>query len=113
MINTRSSIFVSLMRLITELTKHGDANPIGFKHVLYAIILNDMREWSQYFPNIENREKLDQILENYILNHKEFQIERFVDQKDLYRNVNTPQDNTTWSRVYDNDYFVQISKLDE
>lgn len=106
MINTRFSIFKSLMRKLKGLTKYGKTDPSGFKTILYGIILNDMKEWSEYIPD-GNSEKLVKILNEYILNHKDFQIERFIDNPELYKNVNTPQDNTTWRRIWDNkDYKV-------
>lgn len=110
MINTRLSIFKALKRMVTEIRKHGDMNPTGFKIVLYAMILNDMIEWSQYFPNYKNLKKFREILDSYILSHSEFPLERFVNNNDIYRNVNTPQDNTTWRQI-NNDKKINVIKI--
>lgn len=102
MINTRISIFESIRNKIKQLKKHGGQETDGFKTIFYAVILNDMKEWAEYVPDEENRKKIVDILNRYILEHKDFQIERFVDEPDLYKNVNLPQDNTTWRRIWDN-----------
>lgn len=98
MINTRLSIFKTLEKLFKRLTKQADLNPEGFKTVLYAVILNDVKEWSEYFPD-ENYKKIVTILNDYILCNKIFMIDRFIDSPDLYVNTNTPQDNTTWREI--------------
>lgn len=107
MINTRLSIFKSVEHLIKEVRKHGDLNPNGFKDIIYAVILNDMREWAQY-TNEEDVQKLDQILSDFILNHSTFLLERTDSNPYLYKNTNTPQDNTTWRRIWDNKDFQEV-----
>ena len=110
MINTRISIFKSLKKAFRELSKHAKLNPSGFRNIMYAVILNDMKEWSEYIPT-DDRDKIVEILNDYILEHKDFMIERFVEDPTMYRNVNTPQDNTTWSNVQDNANVKIITKV--
>ncbi len=98
MINTRISIFKTLEKLFKRLTKQADLNPKGFKTVLYAVILNDVKEWSEYLPD-DNYKKIVDILNDYILCNKVFNVDRFIDTPDLYVNTNTPQDNTTWREI--------------
>lgn len=100
MINTRLSIFKTLQKKLKKASKHGDLDPAGFKNILYAVILNDMKEWSEYIPNMDSKKLVD-ILNRFLFEHKEFTLERFIADNDLYKNVNTPQDNTTWSRIWD------------
>lgn len=99
MINTRLSIYNSLKKLLNKLTKLAQYNPKGFKVILYAVILNDMKEWAEYIPTDDSAFLVD-LLERYILCHPEFQIERFLEEeRPKYVNVNTPQDNTTWDII--------------
>ena len=101
MINTRLSIYNSLKKLLNKLNKLAQYNPKGFKTILYAVILNDMKEWSEYIPTDDSAFLVD-LLERYILCHPEFQIERFLEEeRPKYVNVNTPQDNTTWDIIDD------------
>lgn len=97
MINTTLTIFGSLRKKLNELTRHGKMDPNGFKDILYAVILNNMIKWADYIPKSEDSEKLTEILNNYILDHGSFIIERIPDQK--YTNTNTPQDNTDWQAI--------------
>lgn len=109
MINTRLSIYTSLKSLLNKLTKLAQYNPKGFKTILYAVILNDMKEWSEYIPTDDSAFLVD-LLERYILCHPEFKIERFLEEeRPKYVNVNTPQDNTTWD-IIDNKIDITLEK---
>lgn len=99
MINTRVSIFKTLHRRIRELTKHGQLQPKDFKKIMMAVILNDMKEWSEYIPQ-EDTDRIVKLLNNIIISN-DFIIDRIADDPMAYLNVNTPQTNTTWQRVWD------------
>lgn len=99
MINTRGSIYKTLMKNLRELTKHAQNNHKEFKKILIAIILNDLKEWAEYIPKEGDSEKLVELLDNYIINNC-FIIDRFPMDSETYINVNTPQTNNTWRIVH-------------
>ena len=115
MINTRLSILKTLLKALDDLCKRAKINTEGFRNILLAVIINDMKEWSEY-RNPKNRtsedsEKLNQILTDFIISHKDFKIERFIEDYNRYRNVNTAQENKDWSRVWDNQYAKYIDDI--
>lgn len=100
MINTRRSIFKTLKWKIRELTKHADYAPKDFKKIMIAVILNDLKEWSEYIPK-DDPNAIVKMLNNFLLCNG-FIIDRMPSEKvEPYVNVNTPQTNTTWHRVWD------------
>ena len=110
MINTRLSIFKTLIKALDDLCKRAKINTEGFRNILLAVIINDMKEWSEYRTS-KDSEKLDSILTDFIISHKEFKIERFIEDYNIYRNVNTKQGNKDWSRVCDNQYDKYIDNV--
>ena len=110
MINTRLSIFKTLIKALDDLCKRARINTEGFRNILLAVIINDMKEWSEYRTS-KDSEKLDSILTDFIISHKEFKIERFIEDYNIYRNVNTKQGNRDWSRVWDNQYAKYIDNV--
>ena len=110
MINTRLSIFKTLIKALDDLCKRAKINTEGFRNILLAVIINDMKEWSEYRTS-KDSEKLDSILTDFIISHKEFKIERFIEDYARYRNVNTKQGNRDWSRVWDNQYAKYIDNV--
>ena len=110
MINTRLSIFKTLLKALDDLCKRAKINTEGFRNILLAVIINDMKEWSEY-RNSKDSEKLDSILTDFIISHKEFKIERFIEDYSRYRNVNIVQNNKDWSRIWDNQYAKYIDNV--
>ena len=110
MINTRLSIFKTLLKALDDLCKRAKINTEGFRNILLAVIINDMKEWSEYRTS-KDSEKLDSILTDFIISHKDFKIERFIEDYNRYRNVNTAQENKDWSRVWDNQYAKYIDDI--
>ena len=110
MINTRLSIFKTLIKALDDLCKRAKINTEGFRNILLAAIINDMKEWSEYRTS-EDSKKLDSILTDFIISHKEFKIERFIEDYARYRNVNIAQNNKEWSRVWDNQYAKYIDNV--
>lgn len=110
MINTRLSIFNTLNKALDDLFKRARINTEGFRDILLAVIMNDLKEWSEYIPS-KDSEKLNDLLTEYIISHKNFKIERFIENCSRYRNVNTPQDNNDWNRIWDNQYAKYIDKV--
>ena len=110
MINTRLSIFKTLLKALDDLCKRAKINTEGFRNILLAVIINDMKEWSEYRTS-KDSEKLDSILTDFIISHKEFKIERFIEDYARYRNVNIAQNNKDWSRVWDNQYAKYIDNV--
>ena len=110
MINTRLSIFKTLIKALDDLCKRARINTEGFRNILLAVIINDMKEWSEYRTS-KDSEKLDSILTDFIISHKEFKIERFIEDYARYRNVNIAQNNKDWSRIWDNQYAKYIDNV--
>lgn len=110
MINTRLSIFKTLLKALDDLCKRAKINTEGFRNILLAVIINDMKEWSEYRTS-KDSEKLDSILTDFIISHKDFKIERFIEDYSRYRNVNIAQNNKDWSRVWDNQYAKYIDNV--
>ena len=110
MIHTRLSIFKTLIKALDDLCKRARINTEGFRNILLAVIINDMKEWSEYRTSNDS-EKLDSILTDFIISHKDFKIERFIEDYNRYRNVNTAQENKDWSRVWDNQYAKYIDDI--
>ena len=110
MINTRLSIFKTLLKALDDLCKRAKINTEGFRNILLAVIINDMKEWSEYRTS-KDSEKLDSILTDFIISHKEFKIERFIEDYSRYRNVNIVQNNKDWSRIWDNQYAKYIDNV--
>ena len=112
MINTRLSIFTTLKKALDDLFKRARINPEGFRDILLAVIMNDLKQWSEYIPSGDS-EKLNDLLTEYIISHKNFKIERFIEDEGRYRyrNVNTEQDNTDWNRIWDNKYAKYIDEV--
>lgn len=110
MINTRLSIFKTLIKALDDLCKRAKINTEGFRNILLAVIINDMKEWSEYRTS-KDSEKLDSILTDFIISHKEFKIERFIEDYSRYRNVNIAQNNKDWSRIWDNQYAKYIDNV--
>ena len=115
MIHTRLSSLKTLLKALDDLCKRARINTEGFRNILLAVIINDMKEWAEYRTpknrTSEDGEKLNQILTDFIISHKEFKIERFIEDYSIYRNVNTKQDNKDWSRVWDNQYAKYIDNV--
>ena len=115
MINTRLSIFKTLIKALDDLCKRARINTEGFRDILLAVIINDMKEWAEYRTpknrTSEDGEKLNQILTDFIISHKEFKIERFIEDYSRYRNVNIAQNNKDWSRIWDNQYAKYIDNV--
>ena len=110
MINTRLSIFKTLLKALDDLCKRAKINTEGFRNILLAVIINDMKEWSEYRTS-KDSEKLDSILTDFIISHKEFKIERFIEDYARYRNVNIVQNKKDWSRIWDNQYAKYIDNV--
>ena len=110
MINTRLSIFKTLIKALDDLCKRAKINTEGFRNILLAVIINDMKEWSEYRTS-KDSEKLDSILTDFIISHKDFKIERFIEDYSRYRNVNIAQNNKDWSRIWDNQYAKYIDNV--
>lgn len=110
MINTRLSIFKTLIKALDDLCKRAKINTEGFRNILLAVIINDMKEWAEYNSSGDSK-KLDSILTDFIISHKDFKIERFIEDYSRYRNVNIAQNNKDWSRIWDNQYAKYIDNV--
>lgn len=77
-----------------------DNDTAAFKKVMYVVILKDLAEWSKFMGNDCTYKQLIKKIDEYILRNPEFIIDR-TSNTSAYVNVNTPQTNITWQRVWD------------
>lgn len=102
MINVKKTIYASIVNSFNRLMKLADNNPIAFKKILFLIILDDLFDWADYLDQPQSvQAKLKQLRYDFIDQNREFIKQYDVREFDSYVNVNTPQTNSTWKRVYD------------
>lgn len=108
MINIKKSIFTSIKDKIGKLQKLADNNTIAFKKILYLIILDDLLDWAEYLDEAQDvQDKLKNLRISFTLNNKDAIIPIYDScESRMYVNVNLPQTNNTWSRVFDEDPLV-------
>lgn len=116
MIDVKKTITSSIKDRIDKLRKLGENNVNAFKKILYLIVLDDVYDWSGYLDAPQKvQRKLKEARIQFILNNPELIMERepevyenalgesiIIKHRQPYVNVNTPQTNDTWKRVWDN-----------
>ena len=116
MIDVKKTITSSIKDRIDKLRKLGENNINAFKKILYLIVLDDVYDWSGYLDAPQKvQRQLKEARIQFILNNPELIMEReqevyenalgesiIIKHRQPYVNVNTPQTNDTWKRVWDN-----------
>ena len=115
MIDVKKTITSSIKYYLMKLMKLGDNNLKVFKKIIYLIILDDIYEWSAYLDKPQPMmKKLKEMRINFIISNPEFIIEKnllafknafgetyVIKNLQPYVNVNTPQNNDTYKRIWD------------
>lgn len=110
MIHVKGTILKSIKLWISKLRKLAINDPKVFKKILYLIILDDLYEWGNFIEEDTCvLEELANFREKFILCNPELEIQRITTGK-IYSNVNTPQSNDSWKRVWDAPEIVIIEK---
>lgn len=101
MIDVKRTIFRNLKKGMDKLRLLANNDIKLFKKILFLIVLDDMYDWSDYLDAPQPIQKrLQELRNNFILCNRDLDICRFP-VGDEYVNVNTPQTNNTWRRVWD------------
>lgn len=101
MIDVKRTIFRNLKKGMDKLRLLANNDTKLFKKILFLIVLDDMYDWSDYLDAPQPIQKrLQELRNNFILCNRDLDICRFP-VGDEYVNVNTPQTNNTWRRVWD------------
>ena len=112
MIDHLQTLYKSVLSQLTELRKHANWNKTEMKHIMLMIILNDLIEWSNSITEADP--KWNKVMDEYMLNHPEFLVVRtltpYFDK--LYTNVNTPQSDEFWDRIWDHQDAILIRTVD-
>lgn len=100
MINIKCTIFENLKNAFYKLRFLGKNNTAFFKKILFLIVLDDMYDWSACLDEHQSVQKrLQELRTRYLMCNRELEI--CSNPNDYYVNVNTPQSNYTWKRVWD------------
>lgn len=101
MVSINQTIFKSILKAIGELRYQAKDDPAVWKSLIELIIVDDMIEWASGLG--ESEEVLNKLINKrmqIILYNKGINPE-YEDTSSAYVNVNTPQSNDTWKRVWD------------
>lgn len=101
MIDVKATILQTLIKQFNKLRKLAVNEPAAFKKILHLIILDDMYDWGVYLgvDDCELKE-LAEMRKDYILCNSLFKMQDSC-RMNPYVNVNLPQNNDTWKRVWD------------
>lgn len=108
MINVKDTIYSTIKDRVDKLRFLAVNDAKAFKKILYLIIMDDVYDWSSYIGGSQEVQDIIQHLRyDFIRHNEEFLIERDIDAS-MYVNVNTPQTNNTWKRVWDSPNVVLL-----
>lgn len=107
-----STIYQSIIDNFGKLRYQAIDNPKAFKDILKVMMLDDIIEWSASVlgmsPDLrEIQQKLKDLQTQFILCNSAFS-KQYMDSETAYVNVNTPQSNDTWKRVWDSKKVLQL-----
>lgn len=112
MIDIKKTILETIKNKIKKLRFLGKNDTKGFKKILSLIILDDLFEWSNYLDAPQSiQKKLQDMRNKYILCQRDFII-KYGEPSTAYVNVNTPQTNDTWKRVWDSKNLFDPEKFE-
>lgn len=115
-----STIQQSIIDTFGRLRYQAKDDPQAFKDILKIVILDDIIEWSNSAsgmqPDLKKmQQKLRDLQTQFILCNPAFS-KQYIDSETAYVNVNTPQSNSTWKRVWDSEHartFGEETKLQD
>lgn len=101
MLDVNTTIYKNIIDSIGKLRYQAKDDPKRFKAILELIMLDDMMEWAQGLdePQEDIQKLFDKKINLILCNHTI--IPEYLDYSAAYVNVNTPQTNSTWKRVWD------------
>lgn len=105
-----STIQQSIIDNFGKLRYQAKDNPKAFKDILKVVMLDDIIEWSASVlgmsPDLSRiQQKLKDLQMQFILCNSAFS-KQYIDSETAYVNVNTPQSNSTWKRVWDSEHCI-------
>lgn len=115
MIDVKKTITSTIKDVIDKMRFVGEQNPQTLKKVMTLVVIDDIYDWAGYLDQPQKIQKfLRDLRTRFIINNRELIMERapehFTDSAgnpyvikpmQPYTNVNTPQNNDTWKRVWD------------
>lgn len=112
MIDHLQTLYKSVTDQLKDMRKRANWNKTEMKHIMLMIILSDLIEWSNAITKADP--KWYKIREKYMMEHPEFSIVRTLTpyHDKLYTNVNTPQSDEFWDRVWDHYDAILTKKVD-
>jgi hypothetical protein len=101
MVDINKTIYTNIVNKINMLRYQAVDDPTAFRAILDLIIVDCLIRWAGGLD--EPQHILDQLVEkrNAILMHNSCIIPEYTDWSTAYVNVNTPQTNDDWKRVWD------------
>lgn len=113
-----STIQQSIIDTFGRLRYQAKDDQKAFKDILKVVMLDDIIEWSNSVSGMRTdlkkmQQKLRDLQIQFILCNSVFS-KQYIDSETAYVNVNTPQSNSTWKRVWDSEQvitFMEGSKL--
>lgn len=110
MINVKKTIYNNLNKGMDRLRLLADNNTKLFKKILFLIVLDDIYDWSEYLDDKQSiQKKLRDLRTNFIMCNQDLEVCRMPIGHE-YINVNTPQSDDTWNRVWDNKDVVTVGE---
>lgn len=111
MIDPLKTLYKSVTAQLKDLRKRAVWNKKEMRHIMLMIILTDLIEWSNSITKADP--KWYKIREEYLMNHPEFLVQRVLTkyEDELYTNVNTPQSDEFWDRIWDQRFAIITKKL--
>lgn len=107
MIDIKNTLFQTVKDKINRIRYQADDNTADFKIIILGIILDDLYDWGKYLELDEEKlNKIKKTRDSLLINNCVFLKNHIQDSN--YVNVNTPQNNDTWKRVWDSPHVVKI-----
>lgn len=112
MLDHLQTLYNSVTAQLKDMRKRATWNKTEMKHIMLMIILGDLIEWSNSITKADP--KWYKIRDAYMMSHPEFILARRSDpyHDRLYTNVNTPQSDELWDRIWDRPDAALIKKVD-
>lgn len=102
MIDVKGTIYKNINQKIDRLRILADNDTVGFKKLLRLIIIDDLSDWANYLGAPEEiQKKLQECKKQFIHNNPELCVIYNNSEMCDYVNVNLPQTNNTWKRIWD------------
>lgn len=115
MIDINCTILSSIMDKINRISLQAENDPSALKAILALIIVNDLIEWAEVLEDATKKEAMLVKLRNQFLRCYKQKLkicQTYNTDNDLiYSNVNTPQGNYDWDRIWDNPNVIILQPI--